>query len=348
MAKQKSDTSGFERLKGAIKAQNVDNLYVFHGEEGFLMQHYLELLRKLLLDELTESFNYHRLNSETFDIRTFADAVENLPMMAEHTLVQVDDIDFFKMNEDSREKICQILSDIPEYCTVVLTYVTVDWKPDKRLKKLWESFDKYGTIVEFAKQEPRDLIPWIGRHFAKEGKRISNELCSYLIDITGGTMIALEGEIRKICAYSGAEHITKSDIDAVTEPVLDAVVFDMTNLLGEGKYAAALCKLQQLFKMQEEPVLILGAIGAQLRRIAVARTLLDNGKQTGELMKITGMKEYPAKKAMEAARRFPSKLCKKAAELVLETDNKMKTSFDEPQRLLELLILRLAQEAGCG
>ena len=346
MAKPKSDNGGFDRLKAAIRAKQPDNFYVFHGEEGFLLQHYLEQLRKLLLDELTESFNYHRLNSENFDLQSLADAVENLPMMAEHTLVQVDDIDFFKLSESDREKVTQLLSDIPEYCTVVLTYITVDWKPDKRLKKLWEPFEKYATVVEFAKQEPKDLIPWISRHFANEGKRIPNDLCAYLIEITGGTMTTLAGEIRKICAYSGAEHIVRSDIDAVVEPVMDAVVFDMTNLLGEGQYAAALSKLHQLLKMQEEPLAILGAIGGQLRRISAARTLLDNGKQVGELMKLTGMKEYPARKAMEAARRFRPDLCKKAAELVLETDYKMKTSYDDPHRLLELLILQLAQEAS--
>ena len=348
MAKNQPDIGGFDRLKASIRTGELDNFYVFHGEEGFLMQHYLEQLRKLLLDELTEAFNYHRLNSENFDLRSFADAVENLPMMAEHTLVQVDDIDFFKMSEGDREKAAEILSDIPEYCTVVMTYVTTAWKPDKRLKKLWDPFEKYAAIVEFARQEPKDLIPWIGRHFSKEGKRISNDLCSYLIDITGGTMTALAGEIRKICAYSGADHITKSDIDAVTEPVMDAVVFDMTNLLGDGKYAAALGKLHQLLKMQEEPLSILGAMGGQLRRISAARTLMDNGKQIGDLMRLTGMKEYPAKKAMEAARRFPSALCKKAAELVMETDYKIKTSFDDPDRLLELLILQLAQEASGG
>ena len=345
MAKPKTDNSALDRLKAALRAKEVDNLYVFHGEEGFLLSNYLDKLRKLLLDDLTESFNYHRLNNENFDLRSFADAVENLPMMAEHTLVQVEDIDFFKMPESDREKIGEILSDIPEYCTVVLTYITTEWKPDKRLKQIWEAFDKHATIVEFAKQEPKDLIPWISRHFAHEGKRISNDLCSYLMEITGGTMTTLAGEIQKICAYSGADHIVKADIDAVVEPVMDAVVFDMTNLLGEGKYAAALNKLHQLLKMQEEPLAILGAIGGQLRRICAARTLLDNGKQVGDLMQLTGMKEYPAKKAMESARRFRPNLCKKAAQLVMETDYKIKTSFDDPHRLLELLILELAQEA---
>lgn len=348
MAKQKVDTSAFERLKAAIRNKNVDNLYFFHGEEMFLLTYYLEQLRKLLLDELTESFNFHRLTAETFDVRSFADAVENLPMMAEHTLVQVDDIDLFKMPEDSRNKMAEILSDIPDYCTVVFTYATVPFKPDKRLKKLWEVVDKHGCVVEFSKQEPRDLIPWVTRHFSAKGKRISNDLCAYLIDITGGTMTALSGEIEKICAYSGAEHIHKTDIDAVTEPVMDAVVFQMTDLLGQGQYAAALAKLHQLLKMQQEPIAILGAVGAHFRRLGTARTLLDNGKQSGELMKLCGISSYPAQKTMDAARRFRPEFCRKAAQLVLETDYQMKTSFDDQDRLLELLILQLAQEARRG
>ena len=51
---------------------------------------------------------------------------------------------------------------------------------------------------------------------------------------------------------------------------------------------------------------------------------------------------------MEAARRFTPAFCAAAAGMLMETDYQMKTSFDDPQRLLELLILRLAQEARRG
>ena len=94
--KKEQGSGAFEQFKQDLKAGTLQNVYIFHGEEMFLLRYYLEQLKKLLLDELTESFNYHRLNNETFDIRSFADAVENLPMMAESTMVQVDDIDFFK------------------------------------------------------------------------------------------------------------------------------------------------------------------------------------------------------------------------------------------------------------
>ena len=348
MAKKQEQTNSLQELKRELKEKQVGRLYFFHGEETFLLHHYLEQLKKLLLDELTESFNFHKLNNETFDIQSFADSVENLPMMAETTMVWVDDIDLFKLPESDREKAAEIFADIPEYCTVVFTHITTPWKPDKRLKKLWDAMSKYGTVVEFAKQEPRELIPWVTRHFAARKKRITPDLCAYLIDITGGTMTALSGEIAKISAYSGTDDIRKSDIDAVTEPVLDAVVFQMTDLLSQGEYGPAMLKLRQLLKMQQEPIAILGAVGGHFRRLSTARTLMDSGKGPGELMRLCAMGDYPARKTMSSAGKFSNRFYAKAAQLVMETDYQMKTSFDDQERLLELLILQLAQEARNG
>lgn len=345
MANKQTDMNSLQVLRAALREKCPARFYVFHGEETFLLHHYLGQLRNLLVDPLTESFNYHKLTKENFELRSFTDAVESLPMMAEHTFVWVDDIDIFKLPEADRAKLADVFSDIPDYCTVVFTFETVSWKPDKRFKNLSAAIDENATVVEFPKQEYRDLIAWITRHFAANQKKISPDLCSYLIDITGGTMTALSGEISKICAFSGSETIVKSDIDAVTEPVLDAVVFQMTDLLGQGKYGPALLKLQQLLKMQQEPLGILGAIGNHFRRLGTARTLLDSGKNASELMRLYKISDYPARKTMEAARRFSAQFCALAAELIMETDHQMKTSFDDPERLLELLVLRLSQEA---
>lgn len=348
MAEKNSKPGALQALKAELKAKQFGRLYIFYGEESFLLHYYLEQIKKHLIDDLTESFNYHKLTNETFDVQALADAVENLPMMAESTFVWVDEIDIFKLPESDRNRIAEILSNIPEYCTVVFTYETVAWKPDKRLKKLWDVISSNAAQVPFDKQDPRDLIAWITRHFAAEKKRITPDLCNYLIEITGGTMTALAGEISKICAFSDAEQIVKSDIDAVVEPVLDAVVFQMTNFLGQGNYGAALLKLRQLFKMQQEPVVILGTVGKHFRQISTARTLRDNGKTSADLMRLCGMGDYPARKTMDTAARFSARFCRVAAELILETDNGLKTSYDDPERLLEVLVLRLAQEAKNG
>lgn len=342
---QAQQTDSLQTLKAALRAKLPERVYIFHGEEKFLLNYYLQQLRKLLVDSLTESFNFHKLTAEHFDVRSLADAVENLPMMAERTMVWVDEVDIFKLPEDERNKLEQVITDVPDYCTIVFTYETTPWKPDKRLKKYWEVIESNAQIVEFPKQDHKDLTSWVMRHFSANQKSISAQLCVYLIDITGGTMTALSGEIEKICAYSDAPVITKSDIDAVTEPVLDAVIFEMTNLLTDGMSGPAFQKLQTLLKMQNDPIAILGAVGSHFRRLSAARIVLDSGKGIDELCKIANIREYPAKKAMEAARKFSSAFLKKAAELVMQTDYRMKTSYDDPQRLLEILLLQISQEA---
>lgn len=348
MAKKPEENLNLQVLKQQLKEKKLGNFYIFLGEEGFLLQHYLEQVKKQLLDELTESFNYHKFTSENFHLQAFTDAVENLPMMAEHTMVLLDDIDFFKMGEAERERLTVVFSDIPEYCTVVAVYQTVSWKLDKRYKKLCDAITANAMTVEFPKQAQRDLIPWITRHFTAAQKKIPTNLCIYLIEITGGTMTALAGEIKKICAYSGADVIKKSDIDAVTEPVLDAAVLQMTNYLGQGNYARALQDLQKLLKQQEEPLMILSSIGAQFRRISAARILMDNGKGPGDYTKLYGGSEFAADKTMDTARLFSASFCKRAADRIVLTDYQIKTSADDSERLLEMLLLYLAQEARNG
>ena len=39
--KSKPDTSGFEKLKKDLSAGRPDRLYIFHGEETYLRDHYL-------------------------------------------------------------------------------------------------------------------------------------------------------------------------------------------------------------------------------------------------------------------------------------------------------------------
>ena len=129
---------------------------------------------------------------------------------------------------------------------------------------------------------------------------------------------------------------------------MDAVVFQMTDLLGEGKYGPALQKLRQLLKLQQKPIAILGAVGNHFRRISSAVVLLGNGKNALDLAKLCGMSEYAAKKTITAARRFSASFCAFAAKRVVETDMRMKTSYDEPERLLEFLLLQLAEEARNG
>ena len=68
-------------------------------------------------------------------------------------------------------------------------------------------------------------------------------------------------------------------------------------------------------------------MGAHLRRISAARILIDAGKGGDELMKICGLKDYAARKTHGDGEAVLPRFCRQAADLVLETDSKLKTSL---------------------
>ncbi len=333
--------AGAEQLKSDLKAKTPGRFYVLYGEEDYLRRYYLEQLKRLLLDDLTADFNFHRLNPENFSVDLLADCMEALPMMAEHTMILAEDVDLFGVTD--AERLCALLSDIPAYCTLALTYG--EFKPDKRKRKLWDAIEKNAVLAEFRYQSESDLRAWIRRHFAHEKKTISPELCGYLLQQCGLSMTRLDAEIGKICAYSGAETVVRADIDAVVEPTLDAVVFQLTDALAARRFDDALKLLHTLLKMQNDAIPIVAAIGAQMRRLHAAKILLNEGKSAEELAQLCSMPSFAATKTMGQARRLSDGFCRKAVLLCCETDEQLKTSYGDEERLVELLILQLAEEA---
>ncbi len=240
MAK-KAESGGYARLKGDLAQKTPGSFYVLYGEEDYLRRYYLSMLRRQLVDGPTEDFNFHRLTSENFSMQVLSESLEALPMMAERTMIQVDDVDLFALPEDDRTQLAALFSDIQDYACLVLVYA--DFKPDKRKKKLWDAMEKNAVLAEFAYQTERDLTAWIVRHFRAEKKNISPALCGYLLQRCGSSMTRLDAEIAKICAYSGADDIVRADIDAVVEPTLEAVVFEITDALGQREFDRALERL---------------------------------------------------------------------------------------------------------
>lgn len=333
-------------LKADIKAKMPGRFYVFCGTEAYLRSYYLDELHKLAVEEYAETFNFHRFNQETVSPQAVQDSMEAIPMMSPTSMVQIDDVNFFSMGEDAAAY-ASLFSDIPDYCTLVLVYDTVEFKVDKRKRSLAAAFDK-ACVVQFTQPSERELVAWVTRHFKKQKKQISPELCQYLIRRTGGSMTTMVSEIGKLASFAMEDVITKEQIDELVEPVLEAEAFDLSDAIATGRYDTAVRKLQTLLQKQEEPAKILGAIGSQMRRILTAKRLLSAGKTEYDLMSLCGISSYPAQKTMDFARGLSENFCARAAVLCLEADAKMKTSYDDPERILELLVLTLAQEARNG
>lgn len=333
---------GLRQLKNDIKLKAPARFYVFFGEEAYLRRNYVDRLHSLLLDELTQSFNYHRFTEENFSLEAFSEALEALPMMAERSLVQVEDVNLFALPEGQREQLAQMLSQLPEYCCLLLCYE--EFKPDKRMKKLWSAVEQNAVLVEFPYQSERDLSAWIRRHFSGHGKQIAPELCTYLLRVCGRSMAVLNEEIEKISAFCTRAEVTRADIDAVAEPTLEEDVFRIADALARREFDAALRCLNGLLRMQTEPIAIVAALGSQMRRLHAAKRLQSAGRGAGELAQLYGMASGHAGRTMQQAQRLSERFCARAVLLCAEADLQLKTGGGA--EIPELLLLTLSQEVG--
>ena len=345
-AKKETENKGYTQLKADLRENTVQNVYVFYGEETYLREYYLDQLRKKLIPAGFEEFNYHNLQGKNLTVQALSDIVEAFPMMCEKSLVTVTDFDLFKLNEDQRNQLIALFRDFPDYCCLVFVFDILEYKPDRKMKKLYTALTDTAQIVEFKTQGQSDLINWIARRFKAVGKEIDRQAAEHLIFTCGSLMTGLIPEIEKIAAYTKGPRVTIEDINAVADPVIDAMIYDITNEISRRNYDGAADTLGKLLKMQEEPIVILALIGKELRKLYTACLAQEGGKDRYWLMDIWGMRsDYPAKLLLNSARNFSKEWCREGILLCQKLDIAMKSQpgFDS-QGELKLLLMRLAQE----
>lgn len=337
-------SGGYEALRAAIKAGVPANLYIFYGEERYLLQTMARQLKELLIPGGFEEFNYHRLTGKGLTVQELAETAEAMPMMAEHTLITVTDMDIFKLDESQRTALIDLLGDFPPYCTLVFLYEQVPYKRDGKMKKLCAALNEYVQEVEFVQQERSDLLKWLKRRFAATGHDIDQTAADHLLFTCGSLMRGLIPEVEKIAAYARHERITVEDIDAVAEPVLDARIFDMTNAVTARNYDRAAAILADLLRMQTEPIAILAALGKELRRLYTARLALDGGKDRVWLKELWSMSsDYPAKLLLQAAKNVDHDWCRQAVKHSQTLDRRMKSQRNmDSEGELKLFLMELA------
>lgn len=341
--------AAYQKLQKDIKAGTPGSAYIFYGEESYLRQRALEDLQKALIPPGGEAFNFHKLEGQGLAPETLTETAEAMPMMAERTMIVVTDYDLFKLSEKASGEVTALLEDLPPYGCIVFVYDTVPYKPvktSKAQKALAKAIEAHVQAVEFLPAQGSRLYEWISAHFAALGKAIDEPTADYLVFICGGLMTGLAQEIQKIAAYAKGDTVTKKDIDAVADPVLSAEVFRLSDAVVQGKYDRAAGILSDLLKMQTEPVMIVAALGSQLRRIWTMRLALDTKRGKAWAMDLWGMKPgYVSNMFFSAAQRTDASWCAMAVKRCQALDRRLKSQRGiDPAGELKLFLAHLGAE----
>lgn len=343
--KKAPDNRAYQKLKADLAAGTPARLYVFYGEEDYLRDHYLGKLRALCagpFGDLGETV----FDAEQVTAEALTEAVDSVPFGSERKLILVRDYPLMQPTGTMKERLPELLKNLPEDVCLVFYFSAAEFKPDKRLT-LYKTLSQCGELVEFSRASSAELIPWLRRRFAALGKQLSPADAEYMLFYCGNSMTNLATEVDKIAAGTVGESVTREEIRRMGVRVLEAGVFDLTDRLTDGDCAGALGILRDLLALREEPIAIAAAISAQFRRLYGAKLAMEAGQGEREIAQMFGYKStYPAQLAMRAARRRPLTQLRRMQELCLQTDSELKSGNSDPQRSLELLLLRALEASA--
>jgi len=333
--KQQDNNLSYKSFTLALKSGNIPKLLLFHGHERYLLEHSLGSLRAQLCPGGLDSFNYKRFSGNNISIDDLNEAIETLPAFADRTLIEVHDFDIFSSAHSG--VISGILTDLPDYICIVFIFSTIDYKPDNRLKVTKEIL-KLADVIEFCIQEKSKLINWISKHFQDAGKSISNDDAQYLAFITGGLMTTLNGEIEKVAAYSTRERITRSDIDAVVTPVLDAVSYKLTDFIVNHNHKQALHLLDELFQMREAPHKLIYSISLKMKQLVAAKIFSDRNIGKSDFMKLCDIRyDVAARSLLDTARKTTIAKCRDYLKECCKTALELNSTTQPESRMIELV-----------
>lgn len=337
---------GLRVLQGQVKSGAIGKLYVFHGPESYMREHYVKTIISALVTPGLEAFNLEALNGTGLDFSVLRDAVESVPLMSERKLVLVTDYPLFSAGADVAARLQALLADLPDSVCLVFHYDTLAFKCDARTK-LAQAVKQYGLIVEFAPQKEERLITWARKHAKAEGKELGYGEAERLVFLCGADMQNLLSELRKLVNSTDAPFISREDIERIVIPTTEAGVYALTNAIAAGEPKKAARLLRDIETAGDEPpVRILAVITGQMLNLYAARLLTDARKGADALASMCGMRtSYQARITMEAARKRDLPWLRRALEACYEADLTLKGGAGR-ERALELLLAKLFHPAA--
>ena len=339
-----------ESLKKQIKSGEFSRLYIIYGNEGYLKQFYANAICSKAVDKDFEDFNLKKLDGKDTNLNEIYDCISAFPMMSEYTCTIVKD---FPLNSfiGDRAKVDSefenVISDIPESSILVFWMDTMEVdEKDKKWAKVLKIFDETGVCAKIDKRTRAALEKLLISSAAKKGCTLSRENAYYIIDLVGEDMSTLQNELNKVCAYVNEGEIERSHIDKTVIVSVEAKIFQLSRMVVRGEADNAYENLANLFKLREEPIVILSVLSksfVDMYRVKAAKEAgVSNAKMADEFSgNVYKNKLFTLDNAASDVKNYSITQLKNALDILADADRRLKSTSEDSRTVLEEVILRL-------
>lgn len=335
-----------EDLKKQIKDGQMNNCYLFFGDEEYLKQFYIKKICSKFVIPGSETFSLRKFDGKDNTFDDVFEASQSMPFMSDYCVVIAHDFPLDSLNAEQKEQLTAFLDNQPDTSITIFWMDSIDLSP-KNSKHKWaiDNFSKNAAAVDFQKYTRSGLCKTVIGYAAKQGCQMSSTTANYLIDISGDSLNVLFNETQKAASFAGhGNEITKSHIDEIAVRSLEAKVYDLSKFILNGNPRNALELLHTLMQNKAEPIDVFAVILMSFVDIYRAKTALSGGENANYPAKFFDYKnkEFRLTNGAKLAAKFSDSQIRECFDCFSESDRLLKSTAQSGEMVLERLIVKLS------
>ena len=324
-----------KELSQALKQGKIEPVYLLFGPETQLRDEGAraitdEALRETLLREFND-FSFSLANG---DPRSALAAAEQLPMMSARRVVRV--TDFAKLDEANEAILLNYLKR-PVASTVMLFIAD---EIDKR-KTLTKTLMQLGAF-EFAPLNDAELKTWARARLKTLGAEADTEVLHLIVELVGHDVRRLTNELNKLSAAAmPSGKITLEQVEALVSRSRELMNWELTDQMMQRNRRGALQTLEHLLDDGAPPLMLIGLIASNHRRMALAHSLLSQGAAPREIFRQVPMPPFKQNSFLATLNRTDGRTLARKIARIAAADLAIKTSKATPRMQVEMLVCEL-------
>ena len=335
--------------------------YLFLAPDEFLLGQRLSKLKQALGDPEMASLNLAELEGARSSAADILYHAGTLPFLAARRLIIVrgylahleSRLGTAKSpNKTAQAEARQILEGLADPA-VSNDLVFIEEKLDKR-RAVWRGLEeitgldqlsKNGrlAIVELNTPDARALPNWIANTAKRDGIAIEGRAVHMLAIYVGPDLRRLHHELDKLRSYAGGRTITPADVQLLVSDTSEALIWDLTDAIGQRDGRKAMRALYALRRNDANPFYLLTMITRQYRIMIKVKD--ETARAPGneyDIASRVGERPFPVKKAMVQSRNYALAQLEGILDRLLSSDFAMKTGAD-PNTELDILVAELTK-----
>ncbi len=325
-------------LERHLQRRTFKPLYLFFGDEEFLMLRALERLEQALAGPESEAPVKVVLESQEVGLPEFLAQARMTPLWGAGQLLVLRRVETYPAN--ALEAVLQYLEHPAPRAWVVLLAPGLKAR-DLAKSAVWKRLQENDAALGFFRLKDGELQQWLAREAQAQGKTLSLAAARRLTEMVGDNLSELAQELEKLALFAGQEkNLTPNLVTQLATHSRSYNIFALVEALGEKGAQKRLAALAHLLDLGEPPARILVMLARQLRLLL---RLKDTPRGTTPEALARTLEVHPAvvKKLSQQAALFTVPTLQTHLWRLHQTDRQLKTSAGNPRLWLEWCLLQM-------